>query len=447
MARRQRGRRILPRKSAPGTPSGIWRAPLKTGKLLGPGSLLYCMNDTASLLGQLKIDREPELANSRASWRWLILLVVPIAALLLWYLGRGPEAIPVTVVTVAQVGNGTQASVLDASGYVIARRRATVSSKITGKVTEVLIEEGQVVAADAILARIDDSNAQANLALARAQLEATQAQLGEVRVQLAEARRQLNRTRELTAKQLASEQALDAAQASHDALQARLNTTQMNVTVAQRAMAVQQRLLEDTVIRAPFAGVITEKNAQPGEMISPLSAGGAGTRTGIGTLVDMDSLEIEVDVNENFINRISPEQPVTVQLNAYPQWQIPARVIAVVPAADRSKATVRVRVGFAVNDARILPDMGVRVAFMDAARQDAGGSTVIVPAQAVSRDGDTDVVYLLSGEQVERRAVRIEGTLANGLKVSAGLRGGERLAVGDFSLLHDGAVVRLQAEN
>ncbi len=398
------------------------------------------MNDTSNLLGQLRIDRAPQTQTPRR-WPWVLaaavlLAVAGVSALLLF---ATPSAIPIGVATARTLGaGGGQASVLDASGYVIARRQATVSSKVTGKVTEVRVEEGQAVTEGEILARIDDSNARAQLALSQSQLDAARAQLTEVRVQLAEAERQLQRTRELAARKLVSDQALDAAQSNVDGLAARLQSTQANATVAERGLAVQQRQLDDTVVRAPFAGVITIKNAQPGEMISPLSAGGAGTRTGIGTLVDMDSLEVEVDVNENFINRVQPNQPVTARLNAYPDWQIPSHVIAVIPTADRSKATVKVRIGFDLRDPRILPEMGIRVSFMNEAGKSADEGApkgVLVPANAVL-DG---VVFVVNGEQVERRAVSRTSTHADGVIIAAGLRSGERVATGDLSRLSDGA--------
>lgn len=413
------------------------------------------MNDTSALLGQLRIDRKPEPppGESRRPWlKWLAaaLLVASAAAAGLYW--QTPDTPQVSVASAVAAGNGAaSASVLDASGYVIARRQATVSAKVTGKISEVLIEEGQRVAEGAVLARIDDSNFAAQLALARAQLDAARSQLGELDVQLADAQRTLTRTRELAAKKLVAQQTLDTAQAQVDSLLARRLSAQDAVTVAQRGLDVQQRQSDDTVVRAPFAGVITVKNAQPGEMISPLSAGGAGTRTGIGTLVDMDSLEIEVDVNESFINRVQPGQAVTARLNAYPDWQIPAHVIAVVPTADRSKATVKVRIGMDLRDDRILPEMGVRVSFMTAApataetAETAAQTAVRIPALAV-RDGR---VFVVQGERIESRAVTVGARQGEDVNVTAGLRAGERVvlgragAAGDFSGLSDGQQVRI----
>jgi RND family efflux transporter MFP subunit len=216
------------------------------------------------------------------------------------------------------------------------------------------------------------------------------------------------------------------------------------------SLAIAERSLEDTVVRAPFTGIVTVKAAQPGEMVSPVSAGGGYTRTGIGTIVDMDSLEIEVDVSENFINRVHPDQRVTARLNAYPDWNIPAHVIAIIPTADRAKATVKVRVGFDQRDDRILPEMGVRVAFLDGANDEApaAGSTtgpraLIVPPAAVQATGDTGVVFVLNDNRVERRSVRLGARTAAGQIVLSGLTAGARLATGDLDKLTDGAEVRI----
>ncbi len=403
------------------------------------------MNDHSKLLDQLRIDRTMEAASRSTIWPWLLICGLLVAGAIGAYIRwSGDTPIAVRSATARALNPETTAtSVLDASGYVVARRQATVSSKVTGKVTEVLIEEGQAVRQGDVLARIDDSNARAQLALAQSQLQAARTQLTEINVQLAEAERQLRRTRELSERQLVSDQALDSAQASVDGLKARLATTRSNVVVAERSVAVQQQQLDDTVVRAPFDGVITIKNAQPGEMISPLSAGGAGTRTGIGTLVDMRSLEVEVDVNENFINRVESGQKVTARLNAYPDWRIPAGVIAVIPTADRSKATVKVRIGLDVEDPRILPEMGVRVSFMDAAAQSPEPQTVsagvLIPAEAV-HDGE---VFVIDAGHVERRAVVTGGSDGTDMIVMSGLRRGERVAIGALSELSDGAKVQV----
>jgi RND family efflux transporter MFP subunit len=409
------------------------------------------MNDKSALLGQLKIDRDV-LPQKGGVGKYLLggvaLIALGAGALFVF---KPAAAVPVKAVPALAMTSAANAnsSVLDASGYVVARRQATVSSKVTGKVLELLIEEGLPVKQGQVLARLDDSNARAQLLLSQSQLDASRAQLTEIRVQLADAERQLRRSRELHERKLVSDAALDNATAQVDALKARLDSAQQNVTVSERNVALYRQQFDDTVVRAPFPGVITVKNAQIGEMISPLSAGGAGTRTGIGTLVDMDSLEIEVDVNENFINRVQPGQRVEATLNAYPDWKIPCNVIAVIPTADRSKATVKVRIGIQSKDPRIIPDMGVRVSFLNAEKPEGSSQAqapkgVLVPAAAVKDDNGTPVVYLIQGDTVERRAVNLGAARGDQVQVVAGLSGGERLALGDLARLSDGTRIEVQ---
>lgn len=255
-------------------------------------------------------------------------------------------------------------SALDASGYVVARRQATVASKITGRVLEVLIEEGQEVQQDQVIARLDDTNTRAELDQGRAQTAQAEASLQAAKIALDDARRIYTRNQQQYAAQVISAQDFDNAQVLFNTAQSEFNVREKALAVARATLETAQRAQNDTIVRAPFAGVVTVKAAQPGEIVSPISAGGGFTRTGIGTIVDMASLEVEVDVSENFINRVHPGQKATVRLNAYPDWSIPAEVIAVIPTADRAKATVKVRVGFKERDARILPEMGARVSFL-----------------------------------------------------------------------------------
>jgi RND family efflux transporter MFP subunit len=307
------------------------------------------------------------------------------------------------------------------------------------------VEEGQAVKEGQVLARIDDSNARAALQLAQAQLDASRATLAQANAQSKDATRQAARNKELVSKGFVGQSVYDSAQSNADAQAAGVEAAQGNVDVAQRNINVYRQQLDDTIVRAPFAGVITVKNAQQGEMISPLSAGGAGTRTGIGTLVDMESLEVNVDVNENFIGRVQPGQPVTAKLNAYPDWEIPCKVIAVIPTADRSKATVKVRIGINNKDPRILPDMGVRVSFLtDTTNKTAEAPKgLLVPENAVQVSGETGVLFVIKNDKLERRAVKIGGKSSDGLHVLSGLSAGDRVAVGDMSKFSDGAKVQI----
>ncbi len=398
-------------------------------------------------LDELRIDRSETPAGS--PWQRRVLLlgisVVLVGAGAWWFLA-GSRAVELETATVVEAPAGAaHASVLDASGYVVARRQATVASKITGRLVEVAIEEGMSVEDGQILARLDDSNARHALNLAEAQVAAAESTLNEIQVRLREAELELGRNRSLAASGVASRAALDAAQASRDSFVARLAATRSQVKVAEREVALRRQDVEDTLVRAPFDGVAVSKNAQPGEIVSPISAGGGFTRTGIGTIVDMTSLEIEVDVNESFIQRVQPNQPVVATLQAYPEWKIAAHVITTVPAADRQKATVKVRIAFnELGDPRILPDMGVKVGFQAEPSGEAVARPGLrIPERAVRREKDGGVVFVVRGDRVERRAVSVGGTAGDEVEIRAGLRAGDRVVIDPPGDLADGSRVRV----
>jgi RND family efflux transporter MFP subunit len=404
----------------------------------------------SDLLEQLRIDRGPDRPPRRRGRLLTVAAVLGLVALIGLWLGWSRLRPPVVQTTVARAAApGTAGSVLDASGYVTARLQATVSAKITGKVSEVLIEEGMKVLEGAVLARLDDTEARASLALAQAQLAAARSQLVEIQAQLAQAERDYTRQKGLYDRQLVSPQSLDAALAQRDTLRARLASAHEQVKVAQESVRVAQVQLDNCVIRAPFSGVVVAKSAQPGEMISPISAGGGFTRTGIGTIVDMASLEIQVDVNEAYINRVQPGQPVEATLNAYPDWKIPGEVIAIIPTADRSKATVKVRIAIKSRDPRIVPDMGVRVGFLESRAPGAApaptAAGVLVPAGAVQPEGREagSVFVVIGGATVERRRVTLGPDVAGQKRVLTGLQAGERVVVTPPPTLEDGQRVRV----
>ena len=415
------------------------------------------MDERSSLLNQLQIDRddEPSGGGGRAAIWWVLAVLVVVAAGGAgWYYYTLPETIVVNVAMAAAAPDEVsteRGSILDASGYVIPRRQATVSSKITGKVVELLIEEGQFVERDEVVARLDDTNYRAALAQAEAQLGQARANLTAAQVAYDNAVPIFERNRSQFERQIISAQEFDNAKAAYDAARTGLDVAARAVDVGEAAVGFARRNLDDTIVRAPFAGIVTVKAAQEGEMVSPISAGGGFTRTGIGTIVDMDSLEVEVDVSENFINRVQADQTVTVTLNAYPDWRIPAHVIAIIPTADRAKATVRVRVGLGEKDARILPQMGVRVSFLDddldsAPAAQAASRAVVVPINAVQANGTTGVVYVLRDDTVERRAVSLGARTSLGQVVLSGITAGTRLAAGDLAQLTDGVRVQIAPE-
>jgi RND family efflux transporter MFP subunit len=402
------------------------------------------MNSPKPTLDDLRIERRNSSKSTFGTGSVVIGVgVLALAAVVVWWLLR-PKAIEVRTAVAREItSNGGERTVLNASGYVTARRAATASSKVTGKVVEVLIEEGMKVQAGQVLARLDDTNVKASLNVAQAQLESSQKGVEETRAQLKQAEAELQRTTELNKQNIASQSELDNAEANAKTLRARLARMASDVTVAERQVELWQQQLDDLTIRAPFAGIVTAKNSQPGEMISPISAGGGFTRTGIGTIVDMESLEIEIDVNESFINRVEAGQPVEATLDAYAQWKIPCKVIAIIPTADRQKSTVKVRVGFDKLDPRILPEMAVKVAFRETGGSaPAASRAVIVPKSSIRAQDGRDVVLLVQNGRAERRAVTVSSTSGDEAVIGAGVSSGDKVIVDSPAGLADGAKVK-----
>ena len=378
------------------------------------------MAEREDLLNNLKIDRSKAPAEDQSFLRKLILFgaAVVIVGVFSWVFLSEDELKEVTTFTVKslQMSDSSATSILDASGYVVARRRATVSSKMTGKVMKVFIEEGMYVEEGQLLAQLDDSTMIADLNYSQSQLN--------------EAKRVLRRTKELAKEELASQASLDAARAAVEGLEA-LN-------------AVREQVVQDMKILAPFSGVVVYKAAQPGEMISPVSAGGGFTNTGICTIVDMDSLEVEVDVNESFINRVKPGQPVITNLNAYPKWDIPSEVIAIIPTADRNKATVKVRIALLEKDERVLPDMGSRVSFLrkiETKTEQTPKEGVMIPIAAISTSNNQSTVQALNENRIVLTEIEVAEETANYARVIRGLESGIKVVARFDDDLEDGQKV------
>jgi RND family efflux transporter MFP subunit len=346
--------------------------------------------------------------------------------------------VPAVEVAAARSANGQEAeTLLNASGYVTPRRRATVAAKITGRVTGVFFDEGVRVKEGELLATLDDSDAKRALDSAIADHKAAQAAIADYAVQLQYAELALRRTQELHAAEISSQDALDLARTNADSLKAKIALANEQVDAAVTRIEQAQQGVDNCMIRAPFGGIVVSKDAQVGEMVSPISAGGGFTRTGIATIVDMNSNEIEVDVNEAYIARVHPGQKVMATLDAYPEWQIPSHVRTIIPTADRQKATVKVRISFDRLDPRILPDMGVKVAFLDEehsrrnakAQDHRPAAEAIIPSGAVHTEGGASYVFTVHDGKLERRAVSLGRRIANDVEVIAGVRVGDELVV------------------
>jgi len=371
------------------------------------------------------------------------LAVAVLAVVAIMAHGRAPE---VEVATARAAGGTGGATLLNASGYVTPRQRATVAAKITARVIDVLVDEGMVVKAGDVLARLDDSDAQRRLAAARTSRDATAAAIANLEVNLANAQRELQRQKDLQRDGVTTVEALDLAQTTADSFRAQIAAAREQVKAADAQIQVAQQDVDNCTVRAPFGGIVVSKDAQVGEMVSPLSAGGGFTRTGIATIVDMNSLEIEVDVNEAYIARVVPAQKVDAVLDAYPDWHIPSNVRTVIPTADRQKATVKVRISFDRLDPRILPDMGVKVAFLAEPRdgQHAAAPRALVPQTAIREVGGKKVVFVVREGTIERRAVSLGGTQGGEVEILAGASEGEQVVVKGPERLADGDRVKVK---
>jgi len=399
-------------------------------------------------LASLRIDQTSRAGGGRRGL-WIALAIVAIAvAAGGWLWTTRVDAAPVKTATVtASTGAAAPGAVLNASGYVTARRRATVSSKVTGKVLEVYVEEGKAVRKGQVLATLDDSQVRAALAVSQAQLEASRRGAAEDEARLREAELTLGRREQLIKEKIIGKAELDSARAEVESIKARIALSQQQVKVSESLVNQHRTDLADMTVRAPFDGVAISKDAQPGEMISPVSAGGGFTRSGIGTIVDMSSLEIEVDVAEQYIERVRPGQPIEAVLDAYKEWRIPAHVITTVPSADRQKATMKVRIGFDKLDPRILPDMGVKVSFLtekapvETAKPRA---RLLVPKVAVRSEEGRPVVFVVHDDTVERRAVTTGADDGDQVEVVSGLTVGEKVVVDGPATMKDGDKVTVK---
>ena len=399
-------------------------------------------------LSTLKIDdksrRSGRTGKKLGIFAAVIGAIVLIGGGLLALRGKTPE---VEVASARPANDARASALLNASGYVTPRRRATVAAKVTGRVEQIYAEEGLQVKSGQVLAILDCSQPNAALTSARSDRDATAAALSDLQVQLGNAERELKRAEGLRQAGVNSVQQLDAAQTAVDSLRSKISLTKEQTRAAESRINVAQQDVDNCTVRSPFNGKVVSKDAQRGEMVSPISAGGGFTRTGIATVVDMSSLEVEVDVNESYIARVKPGQKVISTLDAYPEWQIPSTVRTVIPTADRQKATVKVRVAFDKLDPRILPDMGVKVAFLgDEPQKNTTGSAAraLVPQTAIREDGGRKVVFLVNDKKLERRAVALGNQRGDEVEIMAGIQPGDVVVVRGSKTLRDGETVALK---
>lgn len=410
-------------------------------------------------LSSLRIsDHKRTDPRSGKRWIWIAVSVVLLglaAGAAFAFRNRKAE---VEVATATKPVTGP-AGVLNASGYVTPRRRATIAAKITGRVTGVYFDEGTRVTEGQLLATLDDSDARRALDSAKADRDSSQAAILDYQVQLKNAEIELHRTQQLVKEGVSTQEALDSATMTADSLRAKISLAKQQVVAADARIREQQQAVDNCTIRAPFAGIVVSKDAQVGEMVSPVSAGGGFTRTGIATIVDLHSNEFEVDVSEAYIARVFDNQGVNAVLDAYPGWTIPAKVRTVIPTADRQKATVKVRISITepdhktlydpAKDPRILPDMGVKVTFLEnepkpGSKQQKAPAVAMVPQKAVRQDGSSQYVFVLKGDTIERRAVTTGEARGSDVEILAGIQPEATVVVGGPDTLRDGQAVQIQ---
>ncbi|WAC72565.1 efflux RND transporter periplasmic adaptor subunit [Roseateles sp. SL47] len=397
------------------------------------------------MLKELRIEgaQREELRSGLPAWAWITAGVLLVLALLAgggWWWWRSAQVPEVQTAAVQARSGATGNAVLQATGYVTARRAATVSTQITGTLTEVLFEEGDRVQKGQVLARLEDHALRAALDMARASVKSAQANIEAVRAQWLQAQADLRRQDELAASGMTTRQSAEQARTAVNSYAAQLEARRREAEASMAQAAQAQVNFDYTVVRAPFSGVITAKAAQVGEIVSPLSAGGGFTRTGVGTIVDMDSLEVDVDVNEAYIGQVKADMPAEAVLDAYPDWRIPSHVIAVVPAADRGKATVKVRVALEQKDQRLVPDMGVRVSFL-AGRAEAPTVPppgVLVPRAAVVTRSEAPAAFVVTGTRAELRRLRTGTPVGDQAVVLEGLKAGETVVLNPPDTLNSG---------
>jgi RND family efflux transporter MFP subunit len=372
--------------------------------------------------------------------------IVIIAGLAFAFRNQTPA---VEVVTAQKPESGGRSAILNASGYVTPRRRATIAAKITGRVTGVFFDEGTHVHAGQLLATLDDSDTKRALDSAKADRDASQAAIADFQVQLKFAQIQLRRADQLQKAGVQTQEYLDTASTNADSLKAKIELAKQQVQSSEARIREAQQAVDNCVITAPYDGIVVSKDAQVGEMVSPISAGGGFTRTGIATIVDMNSNEIEVDVNESYIARVKDRQKVTAILDAYPNWEIPSHVRTVIPTADRQKATVKVRISFDKLDPRILPDMGIKVTFLSdepvkKADADAPVVVALLPSDALHEESWKKVVFLVKNDRLERRAVSVGSTAGSQTEILSGIVAGDAVVVKGPANMQDGLAVQIK---
>jgi len=401
-------------------------------------------------LSKLRIDRNDAGAAAGAPKKrrkiklWAAVAV--LGALGLYYgLGyRPPTPVEAMVVTTAYPSQAY--TVLNATGYVVAQRKAAVASKATGRLEWLGVREGSQVKENEVLARLENKDVTATMEQAAANIKLAQANLEQGQAEFLDAGNALNRSRDLLSKKFVSQAAHDTVISRYEKAKAAISGYQAAIAVAQASYRATRVAVDQTLIRAPFDGVVLTKNANVGDVITPFSSA-SGSQAAVVTMADMSTLEVEADVSESSLAKVSLAQPCEIQLDALPGLRFRGVVDRLVPTVDRAKATVMVKVGFVDRDPRILPEMSAKVAFLSqpVPADQRGARTVVQPGAVVSRNGHS-IVFVIKDDKVSAVEVQTGGGIGDMIEVVKGVAPGERIVLKPSGKLRDGAAVSLTAK-
>lgn len=397
-------------------------------------------------LGRLRIDRNSSTDAPNRALRWtvgLALVAATFVAVVFFYF-KGSKGPSVRVARVEVSGGGANSVGITANGYVVARTRASVSSRIAGRLAALGVEEGSVVRRNQILARLDNADYTAAVGQAVADSARAEASLREAQAAGVQLGRDLARARELLGLKLEAARTVEDLESQVAGAEARIGVQRAQIASARASIAYATANLENTYIRAPFDGTVLRKDAEVGEVVAPVAASGGLTRGAVVTMADLQTLEVEVDVNEAYIAQIGSKQPTRIVLDAYPTVTFAGKVRQIVPTADRQRATVQVKVSITDRDPRILPEMGARVEFLDTASVKSDAPTrIFLPADAVRTDGTATIVWVVREGLVKRVVIEAGPVSGKRREVRSGLSGGETIVVGPADGLVDGGKINV----
>ncbi len=397
-------------------------------------------------LSKLKIDKTAETfqpLRRRKIIRWVIIAFLIIVVGTLFMTGVFSPAVEVEVANISKVYPSQTFTLLNASGYVVAQRKAAVASKVTGRLVSLSVEEGSEIKSGQVIARLENEDVLAARDQAAANLNAARHVLEQAKAELTEAKLSFDRSNELLAEGFISKSQFDAAEARYKKALAGVAAAEASVNAGVATLQGAEVALEYTLIRAPFDAVVLTKNADIGDIVTPIGAA-ADAKAAVVTIADMSSLQVEVDVSESNLQQVSMGQPCEIQLDALPDKRFAGEVHMIVPTADRSKATVMVKIRFVDKDPRILPEMSAKVAFLsrEVTSDEQEPRTALNPSAILERN-DRRTVFLIQDDRVAEKPVRIGEKIGDMVEILDGVKAGDRVVLSPLEKMRDGLKIKI----